>query len=36
MWWAPEIAALATRDISEKTNYRFWQMPLGINGGARP
>ncbi|HKD79799.1 MAG TPA: M1 family aminopeptidase [Candidatus Angelobacter sp.] len=23
MWWAPEIAALATRDISEKTNYRL-------------
>src|SRR5437763_1673517 len=23
MWWAPEVAALATRDISEKTNYRF-------------
>jgi hypothetical protein len=22
-WWAPEIAALATRDISEKTNYRL-------------
>ncbi len=23
MWWAPEIAAIATRDISEKTNYRL-------------
>jgi len=22
-WWAPEIAALASRDISEKTNYRL-------------
>jgi hypothetical protein len=23
MWWAPEIAALATRDIGEKVNYRL-------------
>jgi hypothetical protein len=23
MWWAPEIAAIATRDVSEKTNYRL-------------
>ncbi|HEV3037128.1 MAG TPA: M1 family aminopeptidase [Candidatus Angelobacter sp.] len=22
-WWAPEIAAVATRDITEKTNYRL-------------
>jgi hypothetical protein len=22
-WWAPEISAIATRDISEKTNYRL-------------
>ncbi|HZI55197.1 MAG TPA: M1 family aminopeptidase [Verrucomicrobiae bacterium] len=29
MWWAPEIAALATRDISEKTNYRFLADSIG-------
>ncbi len=29
MWWAPEIAALATRDISEKTNYRFLADAIG-------
>ena len=23
MWWAPEIAAIASRDISQKTNYRL-------------
>ncbi|HET7872607.1 MAG TPA: M1 family aminopeptidase [Terriglobales bacterium] len=23
MWWAPEIAAIASRDINEKTNYRL-------------
>ena len=23
MWWAPEIVAVASRDISEKTNYRL-------------
>jgi len=33
---APEIAALATRDISEKTNYRFLADAIGINGGAQP
>lgn len=29
MWWAPEIAALATRDISEKTNYRLLADAIG-------
>ena len=29
MWWAPEIAALATRDISEKINYRFLADAIG-------
>src|SRR5579859_2916271 len=29
MWWAPEVAALATRDISEKTNYRFLADAIG-------
>src|ERR1700686_328541 len=29
MWWAPEIAALATRDIGEKTNYRFLADSIG-------
>ena len=29
MWWAPEIAALATRDISEKTNYRLLADTIG-------
>jgi len=29
MWWAPEIAALATRDISEKTNYRLLADSIG-------
>jgi hypothetical protein len=29
MWWAPEIAALATRDVSEKTNYRLLADAIG-------
>ncbi len=29
MWWAPEIAALATRDISAKTNYRLLADSIG-------
>ncbi|HMC31858.1 MAG TPA: M1 family aminopeptidase [Candidatus Angelobacter sp.] len=29
MWWAPEIAAVATRDISEKTNYRLLADAIG-------
>ncbi|HLJ85905.1 MAG TPA: M1 family aminopeptidase [Candidatus Angelobacter sp.] len=28
-WWAPEIAALASRDISEKVNYRLLSDTIG-------
>jgi aminopeptidase N len=29
MWWAPEIAALATRNVTEKPNYRLLADSLG-------
>ena len=29
MWWAPEIAALATRNVTEKVNYRLLADSIG-------